>query len=339
MSQRGLTPARFRVPAILASLLVALATMAGAAPAREDPALAPAEIMPLAIRSLLLDLAGQDELILAVGERGHILLSEDGGANFEQVPAPVRSTLTAVAWLPDRTAIAVGHAGTVLKSEPGGRDWRIVHFAPDEQRPLLDVWFDDQDRGIAVGAYGWLMRTRDGGQSWTSRTIDPDEPHVNELAQGAGGSLYAAAEFGLVFRSDDPGSTFERLDLPYDGSFFTVLATEPAMFVAGIQGRVYRSRDGGASWERIETGTRAGLQSSTRLQDGRVLLAGQEGALLLGDAGVGEFRLLQDPARLGIAALLQTDAGVLLAGEGGLRRMTEIGVPSSIEPVPLDQGS
>ena len=294
--------------------------------------------MPLAIRSLLLDLAGQGERILAVGERGHVLLSEDGGATFEQLPAPVRSMLTAVTWLSDQTAVAVGHDGAILKSASGGRNWRVMNYVPEEERPLLDVWFADQDHGLAVGAYGWLMRTTDGGRSWTRATVDPDEPHLNALAAAADGSLYAAAEFGLVFRAEAVGAAFERLDLPYQGSFFTALAAGPAALVAGIQGRVYRSRDQGTSWKRVETGTRAGLQAAIQLRDGRVLLAGHQGVLLLGQEPLSGFDIVRDPAGLAIAALHEApDGGILLAGEGGLRWMARADDPASIRPVALDR--
>src|SRR5689334_16251355 len=62
-----------------------------------DSANQPAEIAPLAATSLLLDLAKAGERYVAVGERGHVLLSDDNGATWRQAKSvPTRAMLTAV---------------------------------------------------------------------------------------------------------------------------------------------------------------------------------------------------------------------------------------------------
>ena len=49
---------------------------AAPAPAATDPSVLNAETMPLASRSLILDVADSSDRAIAVGERGHILVSE-----------------------------------------------------------------------------------------------------------------------------------------------------------------------------------------------------------------------------------------------------------------------
>ena len=51
---------------------------------------------PLAIKSLLLDGALAGSRLVVVGERGHILISTDGGASWKQARVPARALLTAV---------------------------------------------------------------------------------------------------------------------------------------------------------------------------------------------------------------------------------------------------
>ena len=78
------------------SLIIAIALMptlaAGETPSgAERPAAA--VIAPLASRSLLLDVKTlPDGRLVAVGERGHVLLSTDDGVSWKQSPAPVRAT-------------------------------------------------------------------------------------------------------------------------------------------------------------------------------------------------------------------------------------------------------
>ena len=75
-----------------------------------DPLLQTAEVMPLAEHSLLLDLARSGERLVAVGERGHVLMSSDGKTWTQSANVPVRSALTAVSAVgikPGATALTV----------------------------------------------------------------------------------------------------------------------------------------------------------------------------------------------------------------------------------------
>ena len=134
----------------------------------------PAVIAPAAVRSLLLDLAWAGGRMVAVGERGHVLLSDDDGRSWRQAQAvPSRTMLTAVAFADQRHGWAVGHDEIILHTADGGETWQRQHWAPQSQQPLLDVWFADAARGIAVGAYRAFFRpptaARAGPSSPSSR--------------------------------------------------------------------------------------------------------------------------------------------------------------------------
>ncbi|MCS6948646.1 MAG: YCF48-related protein, partial [Steroidobacteraceae bacterium] len=100
----------------------------------------PARIEPLAVRSLLLDVAWAGERIVAVGERGHVLLSDDRGKTWVQSPeVPSRTMLTGVTFANRDDGWAVGHDEIILRTENGGQSWIAAHYAPERQQPLLDV--------------------------------------------------------------------------------------------------------------------------------------------------------------------------------------------------------
>lgn len=190
---------KFNVRLALALLAALAVGSAGAAP---QTGAIPSK---KAHRSLLLDVAYAGKRLVAVGERGHVVLSDDGGLTWRQAPVPVRSMLTAVYFVTPRNGWVVGHDSTVLATTDGGESWSLQHYkefsaeaaddaaavddpaiddeemlddaALDEESgreigsregvPLLDVWFSsDGLRGVAVGAYGLLLRTEDGGQHW-----------------------------------------------------------------------------------------------------------------------------------------------------------------------------
>ena len=308
----------------LGLLLPAATGGAGAA----DPL--PAVEAPLAIESLLLDGAVAGSRLVVVGERGHILVSTDNGASWKQAPAPTRAHLTAVHLHDERTGWAVGHDAVILRTTDGGETWKLVHYAPEEERPLLDVWFRDERTGFAVGAYGYFLATEDGGDTWTSRTIGEDDFHLNALVPAGGrqpGSkrLYIAAEAGVAYRSDDGGETWRELPSPYAGSWFGGLALNGnRVLLTGLRGHLFHSLNAGDTWMRIPTGTNATLTGAVRVSPDRVLITGLEGIFLTSQDGGRSVSTGQLASRQGIsAALALPDGGVLLLGEFGVRRLPE----------------
>ncbi|MDP4029173.1 MAG: YCF48-related protein [Gallionella sp.] len=269
---------------------------------------------------LLLDAARAGKRIVAVGERGHIALSDDGGASWRQVTSPTQSTLTALYFLGDKTGWAVGHDSVILKSDDGGTSWRQVNFAPDEQKPLLDVWFADELNGYAVGAYGLFMETSDGGGSWQQRKIFDGDTHINAFAS-AGGKQFIAGEAGTLLRSDDAGKTWQPLSSPYKGSFFGILPlSDNSLLAFGLRGNVFRSDDAGTTWNAVESGTQATLMGGLASADGRVVLVGQGVTLVSRDQGK-SFHLRNHASGKALAAVLPADKGkdeLLLFGESGV---------------------
>ena len=287
----------------------------------------PAVQARLAPKSLLLDGASAGSRLVVVGERGHVLVSDDGGGNWKQAQVPVRALLTAVHMHDKRLGWAVGHDALILRTEDGGLNWSVVHHAPEEERPLLDVWFRDERNGFAVGAYGYFLSTSDGGRTWKPRTIDKDDFHLNAIVPAGAGRLFIAGEAGAIYRSDDDGSTWRKLSSPYSGSWFSALALNAdRLLLFGLRGSMYRSGDGGESWARVRTSTKAALTGALRVKPGLLLVTGLEGALLVSRDG--GRSVSTDPkfkpltSRLGISKALALSGGrVLLLGEFGARRL------------------
>lgn len=288
---------------------------------------------PLADESLLLDAAQVGGRVVVVGERGHVLVSDDEGGTWEQKRVPTRSMLTAVT-VAGEAVWAVGHDAVVVRSADRGETWERQHFAPELESPLFDVWFENGTRGLAIGAYGLALATGDGGATWERREVDPQERHLNDLVEGTDGTLYVAAEYGGVFRSVDRGETWEIRNTPYSGSFFGALALpDGSALVFGLRGHVFRTRDQGGSWEPVETGTDATLLGGAVLPDGSVGIVGLGGAVLRSREGNPGFSVRKRPDRLGLADALPLSKGRwVLVGEGGVR------VDAVPEAAPADGG-
>jgi photosystem II stability/assembly factor-like uncharacterized protein len=319
-----------------AGVALALALGCAVSPAVSQQTVEESILAPLASRSLLLDGAVAGGLMVAVGERGHVLVNHDQGRTWEQKQVPTSATLTAVYLHDESLGWAVGHDAVILKTEDGGETWRRVHYAPDEERPLLDVWFRDDRNGFAIGAYGFFLTTEDGGETWTDRAFEAEgevevdefyggglDYHLNHLAPAEGKRLFIAAEAGMAYRSEDAGASWIILPSPYEGSFFGNLPLGgDSLLLFGLRGHLFRSDDAGETWAEIDTSTTAMLTDGIRLADGTVIVAGLSGTVLVSRDGGATFTLTQREDRLGVSSVLETgDGGLVLVGEGGVRRI------------------
>ena len=111
--------------AVLAALSMALMLQQGTTQAAEyvDVLETPAIQSELAIKSWLVDVARAGNRMVTVGQRGHILYSDDAGKTWRQASVPVSSDLTAVYFPTPTQGWAVGHDGVVLHSTDTGATW------------------------------------------------------------------------------------------------------------------------------------------------------------------------------------------------------------------------
>ena len=295
-------------------------------------------IVPKAKDSLLLGIDRKGSLIVAVGERGHVLFTNDA-ENWQQANVETRLTLTSVFLINEKTGWAVGHDAVILKTEDGALNWKRV-FQATEEVPLLDLVFLDPLNGIAVGAYGLMYKTSNGGTSWQKTPVniinknilglennESFDLHLNSISCVTNNRCYIAAESGYLLRTDDTGYSWTVLKTPYEGSFFgTVCLSRDELLVYGLKGHLYRSVDGGVHWKHIDTYTSEMLTAAIILASGDIVIAGMGGTLLIShDNGV-SFSKLDLKHRNALSALIETESGTLaVSGEKG------------IEVIPIDK--
>lgn len=324
-----------------------------------DPLNTPASLSGRAQSSRLLAVTRAGERLVAVGRLGHILISENGGETWQQVPVPVSSDLVAVRFVTAQKGWAVGHDGVVLHTADGGRSWvtqldgiqlaKAIQAAAEKRaaagdpeaskllaegkrfieegadKPVFDVQFLNENEGFIVGAFNLALRTRDGGKTWeplTERTDNPKGMHLYALAASRE-DVYLAGERGLIRRWNSKNERFEALDSPYGGSFFGMLVKDSVLFAFGMRGNAFRSADRGETWKKLETGTTGGITAGAVLSDGRIVLATQTGALVV-SADDGETFVHVNTAKpspyFGIAP---SGAGnIVLVGISGVRAET-----------------
>ena len=256
--------------------------------------------------------------IVAVGDHGTVLLSDDDGKTWRQArEVPTRVMLTSVSFVDDKQGWAVGHWGSVIHTEDGGETWKLLRTDTTVDQPLFSVYFADASNGMAVGLWSLALRSTDGGVSWTPLKMpappgaDKSGPNLYQIFPARKGVLFIAGEQGLVFRSSDGGESWNLLKTGNAGSFWTGLALpDDALLVAGLNGKIFRSTDSGKTWSDVPSGVTGSITSLAAGPDGSVTGVGLEGAMVSSKDGT-SFAPEIRADRASLTAALVTSKGSL----------------------------
>lgn len=249
--------------------------------------------------------------VVAVGERGSILLSDDQGVSWQSasVASQRNATLTAVVALDDKRLLAVGHDGWILRSTDDGSSWQEMRYDADLGEPLLGIWTSGGDNVVVFGSFGKFYQSADAGQTWAAQDLNIDSAHLNSMAGGNDGRRMLVGEQGLILRTADDGKHWQTLPAFYSGSLFGIVRLSADNWVTyGMRGHVFVSHDFGNSWTQINVGNHLPLY-------GHVVLPDHSGLLIVG-AGSSVVRLDAQGALVGVERL---------AGLGTLTSATMVG--------------
>ena len=246
------------------------------------------QLQPLSKSSPLLDIANKGKKLIAVGERGHILVKSDKN-DWRQIESPTTSMLTKVFFLNDRLGWAVGHDATILHTADSGESWSIQMSSTEIDKPFFDVLFFNPLDGVAIGAYGLFYRTSDGGMNWqqafhesllfeddieyladlksTDNGLYLSErafllPHFNRLLLLSDNRLLLIGESGLLAISSNQGETFSKLAFSYDGSLFSAIETKSGIYLMGLRGHLFKSNHSLSKWKKINIPTDASINNA-----------------------------------------------------------------------------
>jgi photosystem II stability/assembly factor-like uncharacterized protein len=241
--------------AVLTSILGAGFGVALVMPARADVVQYPQLTNPAIpvnnlTRAYFVTGAAAGSRVLAGGEQGLIIYSDDAGQSWHQAQVPVSGTITDIAFATPQIGWATGALGVILKTTDGGKSWvkqldglgeialmntatqayvaaqppgsaaadHATHRAqilsgqgPD--KPFLSLLPVNENEVFAFGTYRFAEHTTDGGKSWTDWSANIGDPKSENIygAAAIGGAYYLVSENGNIFRSTDGGKTFPLL--------------------------------------------------------------------------------------------------------------------------------
>ncbi len=316
-----------------------------------DPLERPALVSPLSSRAVLLDVVRAGSRLVAVGERGIVLLSDDEGGAWHQASVPVSVSLTAAAFASPQVGWVVGHGGVILNTEDGGDHWKlqfdgrqaataisaVVGVAAAQRwlregadKPFLAVQVDAAGIVWAVGAYGMAFRSEDRGAHWTyfgNRLANPRDNHLYALSI-RNANILIAGEQGVLFKSSDAGASFSRVELPYKGTLFDLVQTPKGVFVSGMNGKLFYTADDGSTWQAVDNPLPSTLMEGIAAPDGRTLWLNQGGQFLSGIDGTASLVPSAAAPMAGGVRFIPVGGGSLVAvGFSGARKFPAADTP------------
>ncbi|WP_432261744.1 WD40/YVTN/BNR-like repeat-containing protein [Cupriavidus sp. TMH.W2] len=319
------------IKTLVASIALCAATAAFAqAPAEGTVATwaaKPAHAWGAPTHMMLLDATRAGRRIVAVGEHGIVLLSDDEGKTYRQARSvPVSATLSAVTFTDDKHGWVVGQWGVILATNDGGETWQKQRMDTAVDQPLFSVHFMNDHDGIAVGLWSLMLQTHDGGKTWAKVTL-PKPPgggkadrNLYHVFADQKAALYISAEQGTVLKSTDGGVNWDYLATGGKGSLWSGVATpDGRIVVGGLLGSLFQSSDGGATWSPLKAETKSSITNLVAAGKG-LLAVGLDGLVMQQRADGAPFDVAQRPDRAALTAAV-IDAGgkpILFSNDGVL---------------------
>jgi len=309
--------------------------------AAEDFAFLPAVTFADPASMQLLDITRAGDRLVAVGERGVIILSDDHGASWRQAPVPVSVTLTALHFPQPELGWAVGHAGVILHSSDGGESWSLQfdgnqanrkYLARAQQRlqNLEEKLAATEDEAL-LEEQEYLLEEASFAAEDAADAIDtgPADPFLDVLFLDASNG-YAVGAYGMLYRTSNGGIDWEiaidGIHNPDRFHYYAVAAGDDgSIYLSGEAGLLYYSNDDGRNWQRVDDlydGTLFGIA----LRAGEIYAYGLRGHVFRSADGGESWEEVDNAERYSLyGGTPLADGQVLMVGAGGLVLATTSG--------------
>jgi len=261
----------------------------------------PAMMAEKSPKSMLLDIQHAGDKLVAVGERGHILVSSDQGNTWSQKPSPISQLITAVNFPSAQVGYAVAHDGHVLRTDDGGETWTLVRSGLKAQGELNEIAVKELTAEVArvkalidSGAeVDEQMPARFAGMSileeldeleWLLESSQ-EKLHGNPVPSPLmdvwfkdEGTGYVVGAFGQVFKTLDNGQTWKNLrhDVSNpDGYHVNTVAgvNGGSVYLGGEAGYLAFSHDDGQTWQRAALDYDGSIFGLIASRDGETVIA------------------------------------------------------------------
>lgn len=312
---------------------------------QDDLLLLPAIKSDRAAFSMLTDVVRTNCSLVAVGERGHVLLQDIKEGIWRQADVSVRVNLTAVAFPTDRIGWAVGHDGVILHSDDGGVSWKKQIDGKEINKMMLiqlNKMIADKKKFIVDNASNLNSEEMDnlnfeledlGYFLKDLKLVEkegPTRPLLDVWFKNVREGI-AVGSYGMILKTEDGGenwvSLMDRMENAQGYHYYGITRCGDDLFIAGEYGMLFRSSDFGNSWKKLSSpyeGSFFGIVSKP--EGGLIAAFGLRGTVFYtydrGDtwvaANTGTMASISGGTTLsdGSICLVATDGSILVSSDG-----------------------
>lgn len=150
-----------------------------------------------------------DNTGFAVGSRGTIIKTTNGGSNWTVLKSGTDNDLNSVYFIDNKIGFAVGDNGTIIKTIDGGTTWSLLNSGTSD--PLGYVQFNDENTGFALTTFvegGQVLKTTDGGITWTKWTENSGKGRFSSGYFINDKNGYIVGRDGIIKKTTDGGASW-----------------------------------------------------------------------------------------------------------------------------------
>ncbi len=333
------------------AVLVAVLVWVSAHASSTEYALLPALKTDLALESLLLDITHNGKRMLAGGEHGHIIFSDDIGQSWVHADVPVSLAITSVAFAGPGEAWATAHDGYLLHSKDNGTTWQVSLTGSDIATLSVGA-IEERAQALQAALDSATPEDREELEWVLDDTLFALDEATAAIENGMTTPLlrvwfvndtdgFVLGAYGVFLRTSDGGASWvvdgNRLDNPDNYHLYDIARSSAGtLLLVGEAGTLLRSTDNGDEWQRIAAPYEGSWFGASAASDGSLLIFGLRGNVFRStDEGESWTAVDTGDNRTVMCDTAGDDGSVILAGAAGaVLRSTDDG--SSFQAIPTE---
>ena len=321
MKSKKLLTAALSVIFLPASLVFAVASF-------QDVLDTPAASSRLAQKTLLIGVTMAGKRIVAVGQHGHIVYSDDQGKSWTQAAVPVSSDLLAVHFPTPQHGWVVGHDGVVLHSADNGATWTKQFDGRAAAQVMESHYLSTKTCSSCHSKSGLpVVSSPDNGERpglmleiKKFSNQGADKPFLDVWFENEN-TGYIVGAFNLIFRTNNGGKSwvplYDQIDNPRHFHLNAIRKIGKELYITAEQGTVFKLDQKTERFAAIKTpysGTLFGITG----KPGALIAFGMRGNAFLSRDDGNKWQKIETGVQGGLTGATVTEEGkTVLVSQGG----------------------
>ncbi len=205
--------------------------------------------------------------IIAVGDSGNVLRTDDGGFNWQNIQLPTVTSLVDVKFLGTTGFIITNQEAntglcSIYKSTDKGKTWFRKFYSYSNS--LVSLSIINTQKIIVLKSNGNILLSIDGGETWIENQTNLNS-YYYDLYFTDNNVGFMVGSNGKIAKSIDGGNNWSLKTTNITESLFHVFKDNNVLFATGI-GIILKSTDDGETWIKLNVDPKLNNQQVLKLK-------------------------------------------------------------------------